>query len=105
RYAEVALRAHEQADQVRSPRLAGRAADVDERAVREQHFEREDVIGRDAVLEAVRSAGVLGHVPANRARALAGRIGGVLQAVRPGGGAELRVHHAGLDDGQTVVAI
>ncbi len=44
-------------------------------------------------------------VPADRARALARRIGRVLQAVGPRYGAELRVHDAGLDHRVPVVLV
>ena len=57
------------------------------------------MIGGDAILETVRPAGVLGHVAADGARRLAGRIGHVLQSERRGGLGEARIDHARLQDG------
>jgi hypothetical protein len=50
----------------------------------------------------VRAAGVLRDVTADRARPLAGRIRRVIQAVRRDGAAEVEVHDAGLDHGNTL---
>ena len=72
---------------------------------REKHGQRDDVVERHPVLEAVRSARVLGHVAADRARALAGRIGRVVQSVRGDGADERGVHDAGFDDGEPVLRV
>ncbi len=53
----------------------------------------------EAVLEAVRAAGVLRHVAAHRADHLAGRVRGVEVAVRPGRGADRQVRDARFHDG------
>ena len=50
---------------------------MDEVAVREDDFEAEDVRGGEAVLEAVRAAGVFRDVAADGADGLRGGIGGV----------------------------
>ena len=94
---EVALGADKEPDQIWSPGLTTRAAQLDDRAVGEQDLEREDVICRDAVLEAVRAAGILGDVAAHSARRLTRGIGRVLETVRFRRGAEFRVDDAGLD--------
>ena len=67
--------------------------------VGEHGFDAEDVVGRHAVFEAVRAAGVEGDVAANRADQGAGGIGRVMEAVRRGGQRYLGVHHAGLHHG------
>ena len=53
------------------------AADLHELAVGQHELEPGDVVGGEAVLEAVRAAGVLGHVAADRADDLARRVGRV----------------------------
>ena len=63
------------------------------------------MIRRNAVLETMRPAGVLGDVPADGTGALTRRIGRVLETVRFCRGAELRIDDAGLDDGAPVVLV
>ena len=74
-----------------------RRAEPDDGRVGQHDLELDDVIGGDAVLEAVRPAGVLGDVAADGAGRLAGGIGDVVQAVRRDRLGEPRVHHAGLE--------
>ena len=71
----------------------------DDRAVGKHDLELDDVVGGDAVLEAVRPAGVLRDVAAHGARRLARGIGHVVEAVRRDRLGEPRVDHAGLDHG------
>ena len=52
-----------------------------DRAVGQDDLEGEDVGVGDALGQAVRTAGVVGHVAADRARLLAARVGGEVQAV------------------------
>ena len=54
----------------------------DDAAVGQDDLDAEDVVDGDAVLERVRPAGVGGDVAADGAGALAGRVGGVVVAVR-----------------------
>ena len=103
--AEVSLGTDEQPDEIGTPRLAAGAAAFHHRAVGEHYLEREHVIRGDAVLETVWPAGVLGHVSADRAGALARGIGRVVQSVWPCRCAQLRVHDAGFDDGKTIGGI
>ena len=63
------------------------------------------MIHRNAILETMRSAGVLGDVAADGTGALTRRIGRVLETVRFCGGAELRIDDAGLDDSAPVVLV
>ena len=60
------------------------------------------MIHGDAVLEAMRSAGVLRDVSPDGAGALARRIGRVVQSVRPHGRAQFRVDDAGFDDREPI---
>jgi len=56
------------------------------------------VVGGEPVLEAVRAAGVLRDVAADRAHLLAGRVGRVVEAVRRGRLRDREVGDARLDD-------
>ena len=79
---ERAFAADEQPEQVGAGRVGERAADLHELAVRQHRFDREDVVHGEAVLQAVRAAGVLGDVAADRAHLLTRRVGGVVVAER-----------------------
>ena len=76
--AERALGADERAEQV-GPRVVAR--ERDELAVGQDDVDGEHVVDREAVLEAVRAARVLGDVAADRADLLARRVGRVEEAV------------------------
>ena len=76
---ERALGADERAEQV-GARVVAR--ERHELAVRQHDVGREDVVDGEAVLQAVRAAGVLGDVAADRADLLARRVGRVEEAVR-----------------------
>ncbi len=95
--AERALGADDDAGEVVAGQVARGAAGPDDAAVRQHQLEAEDVVGRDAVGQAVRPAGVLGDVAADGAGALAGGVGGVVEAVLRDGLAQLQVDDAGLD--------
>ena len=75
--AERALRADERAEQVVAGRVDLLAAERDDLAVGEHDLQAGDVVRREAVLEAVRAAGVLGDVAADRADDLRRRVGRV----------------------------
>src|SRR5436309_1811795 len=74
-------------------------------AVRHHDLEPEHVIGRDAVLQRVRAARVVGDVSADRTRLLARGIGRVVVALRPDLPGEVEVHEARLDDRELVVVV
>ncbi len=99
RHSEHPFAAHEQPDQVGTPGLSLRGPEPGEPPVGQDHLERGDVIGGDAVLEAVGSARILGDIAADGAGALAGGVGDVVQTVRRDRLGELGVDHAGFDDG------
>ena len=64
---ERAFRADEDAEQIEAGRVERGAADVDELAVGQHGLDAEHVVDGEAVLQAVRAAGVLGDVAADRA--------------------------------------
>ena len=78
--------------------------EVDDVAVRRDQLGAEHVVGGEAVLQAVRAAGVLRDVAADRADLLARRVGRVVVAVRRRRPGHVEVDHARLDDGPLVVA-
>ena len=56
------------------------------------------MIGRDAVSESVRAAGIFGDVAANGAGLLARRIGSKIETIRFGGECEIEINDAWLND-------
>ena len=63
------------------------------------------MVGRDAVRQAVGTAGVFRDVAAYRAHLLARGVGSEVKAVAGDRVAELEVHEAGLDDGDPVLDV
>jgi hypothetical protein len=97
--AEKAFVAAEEAGPVGPQLFAGSAAKFHDLAGGEHSFEAEDVIGRHAVFEAVGAAGVEGHVAADRANRLTGRIWGVIETVGRGGGGDSKIDDSRFNDG------
>ena len=85
-------------EQIEARRIERAAADVDQLTVREHGVDAEDVMHREAVFEAVRAAGVLGDVAADRADHLARWIGRVVAAERRDAAGDLEIRHARLRD-------
>ena len=77
----------------------------DHAAVGAHHREPEDMVGGEAVLQAVRAARVLRHVAADRADDLARRVGRVVQVVRGHRVGDAEVGHARLDDCALVLRV
>ena len=102
---ERAFGADEQTQQIVAGRIERGAADADQFAGGQNDFERENVIGGDAVREGVRAAGIFGNVAADGAGFLAGRIGRKMQSGVGDGGAEIGIHYAGLDGGALIFDI
>ena len=98
-HAEGALAAHEDAREVVARRVRRHPAQFHDLTVRQHHGHAHHVVGGDAVLEAVGSAGVLCHVAAQGRGLLAGGIRQILVAQRRQGLAQLQVEHARLDPG------
>ena len=94
---ERAFRSDERAEQIEAGRVERRPAEVHHLAVRQHRLDAEHVMNREPVLQAVRAAGVLGHVAADRADQLARRIGRVVVAVRRDASRDIEVDHARLD--------
>jgi hypothetical protein len=103
--AEASLAADERAEQIVAAGLAVGVAQRDDLAIGEHHRDRGHVVERHPVLEAVGAARVLRHVAADRARALAGRIGRVVQSERRHGARQRDVHDPRLDHRQPVLRI
>ena len=104
RHAQRALRADEDPAQVVAREVELLAAQLHDRAVGEHDLQAADVVGREAVLEAVRAAGVLGHVAADRAHDLRRRVGRI-EVRGPDRGRDGDVRHAGLAHHALVVEV
>ena len=104
RDAERALGADERAEQVVAGRVELRPTELDHLAVGQHDLQPDHVVGGEAVLEAVRAAGVLGDVAADRADDLAGRVGRV-EEVGADRGRDGRVGDARLDADPSVVEV
>ena len=94
--AEHAFRAGEEREQVEAGRVERVGAERQTLAVDRDDLDLQDVVDRQAVLQAMHAAGVLRDVAADRARDLRRRIGRVVQAVRRGGLRDREIAHAGL---------
>ena len=103
--AQGALRADERAEQVRPRLVEALASELHELAVRQDDRQAAHVVDREAVLQAVCAAGVLGHVAADRADLLAGRIRRVEVAVRRNRAGDLEVRDARLHNHAATVEI
>ena len=77
-----AFGAHERAHQIEARRIERGAAQMHHLAVRQDGFDAHHVMDGESVLQAVRAAGVLRDVAADRTDQLARRIGRVVIAVR-----------------------
>ena len=76
-----ALGAGDQRQEVIAGRIERAGADLDDLAVDRHTAHAQQVVHRQAVLEAMHAAGVLGDVAADRARDLRGRVRRVIEAV------------------------
>ena len=95
--AELAFRAADQAEQIEPAGVEFRAADVDDLAVEGDEPDAEQVVGGDAVFEAMRAARVHRDVAADGAGELRGRVGRVEEAVGPDRFGDREIGDAGLD--------
>ena len=98
-HGEQALGADHQRQQVVARRIERCAAELDDVAVHGDAAHAQHVVHRQAVLEAMHAAGVLGDVAADGAGDLRTRIGRVVETVRRGGLGDGEVAHARLDHG------
>ena len=100
--AELALRADHQPEQVVAGRIQGVAADVHDRAVEQHHADAQNVVGGDAVFQAMGAAGVHRDIAADGAGELRRRVGGVEEAAVANGIADGEIGDAGFDAGGAV---
>ena len=101
--AERAFGAGEKRAQIVAGHVLHRAAaGAQHGAVGQHDFQRQHVVGRHAVFQAARAAGVLGDVAADRALLERGRIGRVEQAHALDGGLQVGRDDAGPDHGHPV---
>src|SRR5205085_4400687 len=86
-------------------RFGARAAQIHDAPAVEDDARAEHVVGGRPVLQAVYAARVLRDVAADGAAPLARRVRDVVQPVPCNGARDLRVDHARLDDGNSVLNI
>ena len=98
RDAERALGADDHAEQVGAVRVERLATELHDLPVRQHERQAGDVVDGESVLQAVRAAGVLGDVAADRAHLLARGIGRVEEPVGGDRARDVEVRDAGLDD-------
>ena len=103
--AEHALRADDEAEQIIAVGIEMRAAEPDDLAGHQHHFDAEHIIGGEAIFEAMHAAGIFGDIAADRAGDLRGGVGGVIKAPMLDRAGDRRIGDAGLDDGDAVVEI
>ena len=92
-----AFRSDQQAEQIGAGRVGKGTADVHELAVGQDGLDAKHVMHGEAVLEAMRAAGVFGDVPADRADLLTRRIGRVVVAEGRNLFRDLEIGDAGFD--------
>ena len=103
--AEQAFRADDHAEQVEPAPFEWLAAQPDDLAVHQHQFDAQDIVGGQAVFQAVHPAGVLRHIAADGAGDLAGRIGRVVEAVAFHRLGDREVGDARLHHGDAVVVV
>ena len=103
--AEQPFRAGHQAQQIVGLGVQVPAAEADDVAVRQHQLDAEQVVGGEAVLQAVHAARVFRDVAADRAGDLRGRVGGVVEARVLDRGGDAEVGHAGLGDHAAVLEV
>ena len=99
------LRADEDPGEIVAERIQCPPTEVDDVAVGKDDLQSEDMVRRHPILRCAGAAGVLGDVPPDAARRLAGGIGGVIIAPRGEGVREPDVHQTGLDHGPLVLVV
>jgi hypothetical protein len=100
--AQLALGAANQTKQVIACRVRRRPADVENLAVEGDEPDAEKVVGRDAVLQAMRAARVHRDVAADRAGKLRGRVGRVEKAFGPNRFGNRQIGHTGFHPGEAI---
>ncbi|MNS60102.1 hypothetical protein D3C72_930810 [compost metagenome] len=100
-----ALGADQRGQQVQARGVGCLGAEDHHIALHRHGAHAQHVVHGEAVLEAVHAARVLGHVAADGAGDLRGRVGCVIEIVRRGGLGDGQVAHAGLDHGGARIGI
>ncbi len=103
--AELAFRAADHAQQVIDRRVEMGAADLDHLALHRDHGHAQQVVGGDAVFQAMRPARVHRDVAGDGAGQLARRVGGVEEAVGLDRAGDAEVGAPGLDPDDAIVVV
>ena len=102
RYAERAFGANEDASEIVAGSIERFSAEMNERAVGKNDFEADDVGGGEAVLQAMRAAGVFRDVASDAADGLRRRIGRVEIFVGLDAAGDVEIDDAGFDGNASV---
>src|SRR5262249_18458772 len=94
---ERAFGTNQETNQVGTGRIDHRTADVHQFSIGQDEVERQDVVHGEPVFQAVRTAGILGDVSADRAYLLTRRIWCVVVPVRRNGSRDIEVRDARFD--------
>ena len=94
---ELALGAADEAEEVVAGRVHRLAADIEDLAVQGDEARAEEIVGGDAVFEAMGAARVHRDIAADRAGELGGRIGRIEEALRPDCFRDREIGHARFD--------
>ena len=103
--AQLTLGPDDEAQEIQPGGIKMRAAQLHHRAIDEDEFGAEDVVGGDAVFQAMRAAGVHGDVAGDGAGELARRVRGIEEAAARDGAGDGDVGDPGLDGGDAVFVI
>ena len=95
--AELAFRADHEAQEIVAVAFERGAADVDDRAVDQHHLDAQHVVGRHAVFEAMRAAGIHREIAGDGAGELRRRIGRVEETFRRHARGDFEIGDAGFD--------
>ena len=102
---QQAFRPHHDAKQIEPARIEGTPAELDDLTLHRHEPHAEHVVRRQAVLEAVHAARVLGDVAADGTGDLTRRIGRVIETIWIGRSRDRKVRHPRLNDGQTILDV
>src|SRR5579885_1176874 len=85
--------------------VEGFSAKFNDLPIRENHFESEDMVGCNSVLETMNPAGIFGDIPANCADKLARGVGGIVISAPAHRIRDPEVYHARLCDHTLILNI
>ncbi len=89
------FRSDKNSHQIVSRRIQSFSAQMHQRAVREHHFQSQDMRGGESIFQAVRASRIFRHVSADAANRLRGRIRRIKIFLRRDAAGHIQINHAG----------